>query len=115
MNRVQRERKKDFEKSYIMPKTQSKSKDLTSASAGGGKGFDLSAKKKCWLSLFKNEKYIHFRDNYNSKTFSLTINETKQLVRKLPKIERYLDRLELEELKTKKQNSDHSSSSSESE
>lgn len=67
------------------------------------KSYDLSAKKRVWPGFFQDVKYIHLKDLYSQKSFSLTINELKCLVRQMPRLERKLHKLELQHIASTKE------------
>ena len=62
--------------------------------------FVLSGRKRCWPSYFHDIGYIHMKDNFNQKTFSLNTDEMKLLVKYVPKLEKHLRKLELSEQKS---------------
>ena len=62
-------------------------------------GYELSARKRCWPTFLSNKKWIHFKDTYNGKTLSFDINEIKRFMRYVPRIEKCLHKLEVEDLK----------------
>lgn len=62
-------------------------------------GYEISSRKRCWPTYYTERKWIHFKDNYNGKTFSFDINEIKMFMRYLPKLEKKLEKLEQEHLK----------------
>lgn len=70
------------------------------------KSYDLSPKKRIWPSFFKDGKYIHFKDLYNQKTFSLNLNEAKMFLRQLPRLEKKLNKLELQHIASNKESED---------
>ena len=56
------------------------------ASAGSEKSYSLSGKRTFRINVFNDKGYIHFRDNYNGKTFSLSEDELSKLVKRSSKI-----------------------------
>jgi hypothetical protein len=68
-----------------------KSKKSKVDSAKEFKTFKLSSKRRCTANLYQNEGYLHFRDMFSNKTFSLSMGELTKLTNAAPKILKYIN------------------------
>lgn len=55
---------------------------------------NFTNRKKLCVNLYKNKAYLHLNDNFSKKTFTLDRVETKKFMTKLPKLLKYMKKLE---------------------